>query len=93
MKRNENGIAVPENDIPLPWRSVRGFVHDANDKCAAATVDPDYVSHVANFHERIAEIVRQLAEWNDQDDDTIDILPIVTDAATLWKEYQEESEK
>ena len=44
----------------------------------------------ANFHERMAEIVRRLAEWNDQDDDTIDILPIVATAAVLWAEYQKE---
>jgi len=99
VKRNENGVVVPGEYVKLPLRHLgaKGAPAEVVD-AMGVTVTPvvygidtaDFIIHAANHHERFAEIVRRFSEWHDQDDDTIDILPIVTDAATLWKEYQEE---
>ena len=100
MKRNENGIAVPGEPFTLPLRvnTAKGTLTHITD-VVGLTVTPvvytvemaEFLREAANFHERFGEIVRKLAEWHDQDDDTIDILPIVTDAADLWEEYREEA--
>jgi hypothetical protein len=44
----------------------------------------------ANFHERMADIVRRLHEWNnDETFNAIAIMGIADHAAALWAEYQE----
>lgn len=101
MRRNKNGIAVPGVLTKLPFASdgnydaegLRWDVYDATKRDILSfgyREDAEFLAHAANYHARLAEIVRRFSEWHDQDDDTIDILPIVTDAATLWKKYQEE---
>ena len=48
-------------------------------------------SHVCcKYHERMADLVRRLAEWNDNDYPIRDVVKISIDAAALWAEYQKE---
>jgi len=104
MRRDENGIAVPHEESPIPWTaadsdewaSVRTRAGDGNMETLVCEpyfrVDADFIAHAANYHQRLADIVRRLAEWHNQEDDTIDILPIVTDAAKFWAEMTDETE-
>jgi hypothetical protein len=97
--RTENGIAVPSEQSPLTWayiecdslneivddngQQVIGHVHNA--------YDADFLVVAANYHERMADLVRRLAEWNPTDETDPDILlHLCNDAAALWAEYQKE---
>jgi len=60
--------------------------------CFLQTLSARHERFAANYHERFAEIVRRLAEWNDDDEPIRDVVKISIDAAALWKEYQEEGE-
>jgi hypothetical protein len=99
MRRDENGVAVPGQSFKLPLRHLgaKGVPAEVID-AAGVTVAPviyslemaDFIVHAANYHACLADIVRRLAEWHVHKDDTIDILPIVADAAELWEEMQKE---
>jgi hypothetical protein len=68
LKRNEAGIAVPDDETPLPWKVERD--ERISDRCGMK-VDSDsdgfpdtlhFIAHAANYYERLADIVRRLAE-------------------------------
>jgi hypothetical protein len=88
---------MPGPADPLPWQCnperIETWIAIADAKQAPLGYEKDtaeFSVHAANYHARLADIVRRLAEWHVHKDDTIDILPIVADAAELWEEMQKE---
>jgi len=71
MRRDENGVAVPGVADPLPWRSNTnepstgwGFVFDAKNTTIGYEGDTlEYIAHAANYHARLCDVVRRLAEY------------------------------
>ena len=101
MKRNENGVVVPSDESPLPWKPWPCFTPiglvDANgrwtEKISWETIQ--FQAHAANYHERFADIVRRLVTWADESGKpgtpmTVNLFTLCEDAASLWKEYREE---
>ena len=105
MKTNDRGIAVPGNHSPLPWKANdtnpgRLDTDAANDNEITSEKregirsqrDRDFMIVAANYHERMADVVRRLAEaenWPDRMMVAGSALAIAEDAAALWAEYQE----
>lgn len=96
MKTNDRGIAVPSDDAILPIRTDGDAIIPSlvsEDGCVADTfVDPDFAEFLAvaaNYHERMADIVRRLAEWNEGDPAADNYTSIASDASKIWAEYQE----
>ena len=96
MRTNDRGIAVPSERSPLPWHVECDIVYDVDrawvSDCVAST-DAKFITHAANFHERMADLVRRLAtveNWPDRMMVTGSALAIAEDAAALWAEYQKE---
>jgi hypothetical protein len=90
--RRENGVAVPDHESPLPWMYEIGMIRasDGSPICdGMLPEDRQYVIHSANYHARLAEIVRRLAEIDDQE---WIINRLVRDAAALWLEMQKGGE-
>jgi hypothetical protein len=95
MKTNDRGIAVPSNGSPLPWkpwpRRIPSGIVGANGRFI--DTEPDtfrFQTVAANYHERMAEIVRRLEAWSGAQDTPEDGLwDIINDATTLWAEYQD----
>lgn len=95
MKTNDRGIAVPSEQSPTPWQyketEFYNEIVDDNDDTVIEDVlakdDAKFQVVAANYHERMADIVRRLGESGqtlDQWDD------IAEDAGKLWAEYQKE---
>lgn len=99
MKRDENGVAVPGQSfrLPLSHLGAKGVPAEVID-AAGVTVAPviyslemvEFMVYAANYHARLAEIVRQLAEWHDQEIEDIGV--IVADAVELWDEMRKDGE-
>lgn len=49
----------------------------------------EFLRESANYHERLADIVRRLAEQGSIGDRAL-LYDLVQDAATLWQEYRED---
>jgi len=98
MKRDENGIAVPHEESPIPWTaadsdewaSVRTRAGDGNMETLVCEpyfrVDADFIAHAASYHQRLADIVRRLI-----DGDASDMCFVVDDARALWAEMTDET--
>lgn len=102
MKRNEKGIAVPGEYVNLPLRHLgaKGVPAEVVD-AMGVTVTPviygidtaEFIIYAANFHERLADIVRRLLEHSNKIAANAEpISDILDDAAALWTEYQENAE-
>jgi hypothetical protein len=99
MKRDENGIAVPHEESPIPWTaadsdewaSVRTRAGDGNMETLVCEpyfrVDADFIAHAANYHHRLADLVRRLATEGIQGD----ISSLIVDASYLWAEMTDET--
>jgi hypothetical protein len=101
MRRDENGVAVPGVADPLPWRSNTnepstgwGFVFDAKNTTIGYEGDTlEYIAHAANYHARLADIVRRLAVWADEAKElggslTFSLFDIANDAERIWAEMK-----
>lgn len=103
MRRNENGVAVPWESHPLPWRSEWGCVYDPNDDEVCRPGEQDnFIAHAANFHERLAtvvgEFVRLFQRWQGdpsgfdyrkfQEEDA----KLRADALALWNDLRKDGE-
>lgn len=99
MRRNDKGIVVPDLQTKLPLCVLHGIYETLCDKAGSVVAndlvsedDAEFLKHAANYHERIADIVRLLAEFEDQDFvDFQAINSIVVKASKLWSEYQEDA--
>ena len=91
MRRDANGVVVPAGHDPLPWnRSDHedGWPADAKDNIIGFGNDTiDFIVHAANYHGRLADIVRRLAEWSESDL-MGDVDAMIVDAAKLWDEMK-----
>jgi hypothetical protein len=98
MRTNDAGIAVPSESSPLPWKlwphTYPSGINDANGRFIESSPETLRFQHVAaNYHERMADIVRRLAtveNWPDRMMVAGSALAIAEDAAALWAEYQKE---
>ncbi len=96
MRTNDVGIAVPDPCFRLPLRHIIGHGHeivDADGITVAPTVFTrdmtDFMVIAANFHAKMAEIVRRLNELGTVGDKAL-MYQLWKDAALLWAEYQAE---
>jgi hypothetical protein len=102
MRTNDRGIAMSGNHSPLPWKPNdtkpgRWDIDTANDYVVTSAEwsgirsqrDRDFIVVAANYHERMADIVRRLAEWCEGGPEGEFFLVIASDAGKLWAEYQE----
>lgn len=97
MKTNDRGIAVPGPADQLPWscdpERIEKWIAiaDANgDLLGYEGVTAKFAVLAANYHERMADIVRRLEVWNAAENTMEDGLwDIVNDATALWAKYQE----
>jgi hypothetical protein len=91
--RTNNGIAVPSESSPLPWHVERDMIYDVDrawvSDCVTST-DAKFIAVAANYHERMADIVRLLAEWNEGCPQSPGISSVAQVASGLWAEYQKE---
>ena len=97
MRTNDAGIAVPSEERPTPWEFVdrRGSWQERDGldirQVFAECDDAAFALVAINYHERMADIVRQLAEWNDKPDfDAVEVMGLAEHAAALWAEYRKE---
>jgi hypothetical protein len=94
MKRDANGVAVPHEADPLPWsRDANSRDHSPVDSRGVPLgLDGDtldYQVHAANYHARLADIVRRLAEQVEPDWRLFaHQLQITLDASALWDEMK-----
>jgi hypothetical protein len=88
LNRDENGIAVPFESHPLPWKAAWGTVADANDDEVCQPGEQDgFICHAANYHFRMAYIVRTSAQWNESGIPHVEtLLKFISDSAKLWDE-------
>jgi hypothetical protein len=102
MKRDENGIAVPHEADPLPWGGKispgdRWYINSRGILLGYSSDTFDYQIHAANYHARLADIVRRIVsqceKWKNApaseltgfiEEDTA----IQTDASALWDEMK-----
>jgi hypothetical protein len=105
MRRDENGIAVPHEVDPRPWKTnfVSGdrWLYDCNGNPVGLSGDTlEFIPHAANYHQRLADIVRRISEWDKKfPKSTIHNVhaekqfdQIVSDASYLWAEMTDETE-
>ena len=101
MKTDDAGIAVPGGDVVMPLVGdgdivVPGVWDSEQDYFAEIYGGPDFAEFLivaANYHKRMADIVRRLAtveNWPDRMMVAGSALAIAEDAAALWAEYQKE---
>lgn len=95
MKTNDRGIAVPGIVDPLPWKldvkSGAQWAKDARGVYLGLERDTmEFQIVAANFHERMADIVRRLADVTLYADASPDVIRLQDDADSAWSEYQEE---
>lgn len=91
MRRDENGVAVPPTEFPLPWTiDDDGVVVCSNGRDINGDAVLEFTVHAANYHAQMAEILRRLAEWHEQETDDIGV--IVADAVSLWDEMRKDGE-
>jgi hypothetical protein len=99
MRRDENGIAVPHTESPLPWSAsghdewawVKTKTGNGNHETGVCEpyfrADADYIAHAANYHHRLADIVRRfLVHSNRMAGRGEPITDIFDDAANLFDE-------
>lgn len=100
MKRDENGIAVPSESSPLPWvaRTHEGSPAIVSPSRAMNVAkfwdnnDAAYARHAANFHHRLADLVRRLVDWrSDVADESLDDIGSL--AVELWYEIRMDGEQ
>jgi hypothetical protein len=93
--RRENGVSVPGESFPLPWAvtpdHAGSFIGAANGE-EIFTADriegtAEFAVYAANYHSRLAEIVRRLAQMK-RYDDFADVWSVCDDAANLWAEMK-----
>jgi hypothetical protein len=97
MRTNDRGIAVPGPADKLPWscdpERIEKWIAIADAEgvlLGYEGVTAEFAVLAANYHERMADIVRRLEAWNGAQDTSEDGLwDIVNDATALWAEYQE----
>jgi len=97
MKRDANGVAVPDEESPLPWMYEIGMLRasDGSPVCEGMLPeDNQFVIHAANYHARLADILRRSVEIFD----LLKTGPLSTflekdqalreDASALWDEMK-----
>jgi hypothetical protein len=92
MRRDANGVVVPDEESLLPWGVVTGEVCAADGSTVVDIGLPDdraFIVHAANHHARLADIVRRLAEQVEPDWRLFaHQLQITLDASALWDEMK-----
>lgn len=88
--KNERGPIFfgPDIEPEEAVTSEEGAVFASDDDIVAEAYDEDdaaFLRHAANYHERLADIVRRIKAWIDGEA-ADDFGPIVDDAAELWDE-------
>jgi hypothetical protein len=97
--RRENGVAVPGVADPLPWRSNTnqpstgwGFVFDAKNTTIGYEGDTlEYIAHAANYHARLCDVVRRLAEAPKNMGPTFFagyVAQLISESQSLWAEMK-----
>jgi hypothetical protein len=99
MRTNDRGIAVPGEWVEMPLTCSDDItlpaITDATDGIVCDVMIAGdfgkFLTVAANFHERMADIVRRLAIWNTGSlTDRDSLYKAGDDAAALWAEYQKE---
>jgi len=65
VRRDANGVVVPDEESPLPWKVVFSEACAADGSTVADIGLPDdraFIVHAANYHGRLADIVRRFVE-------------------------------
>jgi hypothetical protein len=99
MKRDANGVAVPHKLCPLPWiadnKGEWPKVKTCNVKVESMVCEPCFeadsyfIAHAANYHARLADIVRRLlVHSNRVAGNGEPICDILDDASALWDEMK-----
>ena len=93
MSRDEHGMPLPLEEIPLPlWIDKVKFVdtvRDSLDEEVNLWDMPEFFVHAANNIIPAREIVRRLAEWS-KSDSMDDFIPVIRDAEKLLAKMQSE---
>jgi hypothetical protein len=99
MKRDENGIAVPHDVDPRPWKMnvVSGdrWLYDCNGNPVGRSRDTfEFIPHAANYHQRLADIVRRLADTPTNMEPTFFagyVTRLIHESQSLWSEMADET--
>ena len=104
MRRDEKGVAMPGPSFNLPLSvdggpGVPAHIRDV----AGVTVAPvvytlemaEFIVHAANYHARLADIVRRLAKWHSEavapcGSLSFNLIKISQEANELWEEMTQE---
>jgi len=96
MIRDDNGIAAPHEMDPLPWKynqDIAAIVEKRGDVAIMAQTTSqctcEFAVHAANYHAQLADIVRRLAEPN-ENAGIVGLIRIIEDARNLWAEMMQE---
>jgi len=90
MARDEHRMPVPGDESPLPWSEMYGVVEDCDGfEICQAGENSSFIAHAANYHHRLAEIVRRLAFSKLSQES--ELWNLQMDAASLWVEMQQDA--